>query len=437
MKGKQVFETLFSSTMSHPPRRTSMKTAKGKNSSRTSVSSLTTAEKTQSNNDSEAADKTDNQQTVSNNRASSILGDFSPVASRSKSESVTQNRLGRNTDTPPDESSCHRDNSENSVTVQESQCSQQQLFDSEQTSTITAKEILAAVYANGAAIQTVNISVEKLHASVFEFQLENEKMKKEIEQRKKKEEELYTELQAVKRQAELANERSNQVEQYDRNYNVRIFHVHEPQDETAEQCEETVLKLFHSKLGLRHIQKSDIDAVHRLGQRKENSTRSIIVRFISRKTRNEVLANRRKLKQSYGKSTVIVEDLTKQNYQLYCFARDSSVAQKVWTNKGKTIIKAVNGKIKHIRQKSDLTDPSLRQNTHHTSRSTKLSDKERPSESAATGVRHQNAKESSRKSQLRRDSDTSLRSSIPDSETDSQHESEAEIEENAAETIWT
>ena len=45
------------------------------------------------------------------------------------------------------------------------------LFDS----VTAANEILAAVRANGTAIEKVNTSVEKLHAAVFELQVENEK----------------------------------------------------------------------------------------------------------------------------------------------------------------------------------------------------------------------------------------------------------------------
>ena len=87
-------------------------------------------------------------------------------------------------------------------------------------------------------------------------------------------------------------------------------------------------------MNLRHIRKRDLDAVHRLGGKKAGITRGIIVRFVSRKTRDEVIANMRKLKKKDGKSVVIVEDLTKRNDHLYNVARDDPVVKLCWTVRG-------------------------------------------------------------------------------------------------------
>lgn len=297
--------------------------------------------------------KTDNGSRVSTtSKDSSILDHFHSMATRSRSASVTSSEAVGD------------------VTLNESdrpvQLESSQLFDPEgessQSGAITARVLLQAIHANGANISNLKDTVEKLCATVITLQTENDKMKKELEERKKNEKELHAELVSVRHRAELADEKANFLEQYGRNYNIRIFHLDEPENETQEECEDTVLKLLHTKLGLMHVKKSDFDAVHRLGQKKENNTRGVIVRFISRKIRSEVLSNRRKLKQSgrLGKSVVITEDLTKRNYQLFCFARDSDVAERAWSTQGKILIKAKNGKIKHIRQKSDLEDPTLR-----------------------------------------------------------------------------
>ena len=106
-----------------------------------------------------------------------------------------------------------------------------------------------------------------------------------------------------------------------------MYYLEEPDNETAAQCEDSVLKVFHDKMTLRHIRKQDLDAVHRLDGKKAGTSRGIIVRFVSRKTRDEVIANRRKLKKKDGKSLVIVEDLTKRNYHLYNVARDDPVVK--------------------------------------------------------------------------------------------------------------
>ena len=113
-------------------------------------------------------------------------------------------------------------------------------------------------------------------------------------------------------------------------------------------------------MNLRHIRKQDLDAVHRLGVKKAGTTRGIIVRFVSRKTRDEVIANRRKLKKKDGKSVVIVEDLTKGNYHLCNVARDDPVVKLCWTVRGKIFVKAHSGKIIEIKLKADLQNPRLK-----------------------------------------------------------------------------
>jgi len=48
----------------------------------------------------------------------------------------------------------------------------------------------------------------------------------------------------------------------------------------------------------------DIDVVHRLGKLKKNKTPNIIVRYVSRKTRNNIYKERKKLKNTdAGKPT--------------------------------------------------------------------------------------------------------------------------------------
>ena len=113
-------------------------------------------------------------------------------------------------------------------------------------------------------------------------------------------------------------------------------------------------------MNLRHIRKQDLDALHRLGGKNAGITRGIIVRFVSRKTRDEVITNRRKLKKKRRKSVVNVEDLTKRNSHLYNVARDDPVVKLCWTVRGKIFVKAYNGKIIEIKSKPDLQDPRLK-----------------------------------------------------------------------------
>ena len=66
-----------------------------------------------------------------------------------------------------------------------------------------------------------------------------------INQRFKQIEEKQTEL---KTSSKLGYERSYQNEQYQRNYNVRIYGVPDEENETSEKCEEKLLNIFKDKL---------------------------------------------------------------------------------------------------------------------------------------------------------------------------------------------
>ena len=74
---------------------------------------------------------------------------------------------------------------------------------------------------------------------------------------KVKQEELLSTGEVLKLKAERAYHRSNENEQYSRNYNLRIYNINEPKDETPRQCEEKVLQLFHDRLGMKNITTKD------------------------------------------------------------------------------------------------------------------------------------------------------------------------------------
>ena len=75
-----------------------------------------------------------------------------------------------------------------------------------------------------------------------------------------------------------------------------------------------------------NISQDDIDIAHRLGKSKTNKTLNIIVRFVSRRTRNNIYKESRKLKSNApGKPTservFINKNLTKRNKHLFSLAK--------------------------------------------------------------------------------------------------------------------
>ncbi|XP_076449959.1 flavin-containing monooxygenase 1-like [Babylonia areolata] len=102
--------------------------------------------------------------------------------------------------------------------------------------------------------------------------------------------------------------------------------------------------LFTSKLGVA-VTEADIEAAHRTGSRTPQHTRPrpMIVRFLSRRKKDEVLANRRKLKGNPQKIS-IAEDLTSLNFKLLKEAKEHSATLDAWSSRGKIFAKIKNGK---------------------------------------------------------------------------------------------
>ncbi len=86
------------------------------------------------------------------------------------------------------------------------------------------------------------------------------------------------------------------------------------------------------------IIKRGISTAHRLGTRKQDKTRPITVRFMSRRKRAELMRNKSKLKDADGYEDVFIsEDLTCMRYKLSLYAKDK--CQHTFIREGKVICK--------------------------------------------------------------------------------------------------
>ena len=143
--------------------------------------------------------------------------------------------------------------------------------------------------AKGANISKLVQSVEELCAAVFTLQVDNEQLRKEVAEAKKREEKLKSELAEVRFTVGLADQWSEGLSNYIQQNNIRMYGIQERNSgnpgnaETLEECEVKVLSLFRDKLQL-NIKKEDIEAVHQLGRKQQMGTPcGIIVHFVSRR----------------------------------------------------------------------------------------------------------------------------------------------------------
>ena len=138
----------------------------------------------------------------------------------------------------------------------------------------------------------------------------------------------------------------NDLEQYGRRFNLRIFGV--PLKE-GDDYKETVVSLCQSSLGMDDLNKNDIENAHPLPPNKPSSSSphsrdppmksTMIVRFKSRATRDDILRKRKQLKNS---GISIAEDLTSCNARLLKRLHNDDSVSDSWTVNGKVYCKFKN-----------------------------------------------------------------------------------------------
>ena len=210
-------------------------------------------------------------------------------------------------------------------------------------------------------LDSLSDTVERLQGEIFDLQENNKKLTKELEDYRQRETEMKSQVEEAKFDAKLAEQRSNQNEQYSRLWNLKILFNPEKSgkaQDTPEESEKEALHVFHDLLGLRHITPEHLDAVHRGGEKREGRTRPIIVRFVSQKTRLEVLRKWWKLKGSDPK-VVIIKDLTRSNYQLFLLASEHLGTLRGWSKDGKIFVQLLDFKIFKIEKLTDLSKLSF------------------------------------------------------------------------------
>jgi hypothetical protein len=114
--------------------------------------------------------------------------------------------------------------------------------------------------------------------------------------------------------------------------------------ESHQQVENSVLSLCRDTLGVK-IQPGDISIAHRLKAGPKDRVRPIIVRFNSRRVRNDVYAAKKELRQSNTSTAeriFISEHLTKDASDLFYEARKLLKEKKIfaaWTQSGQVFVR--------------------------------------------------------------------------------------------------
>jgi hypothetical protein len=129
-----------------------------------------------------------------------------------------------------------REMSGSDSTMQASQASQLLFSSSPVQREVTMNDIMAKLETNSGKMDKIMTYMEKLESSLLQLQIENEELKVKYSEMKREGASVRDTAVSARHVAQTADERSNDNEQYCRNYNVRIYNVSENKEETVQQC---------------------------------------------------------------------------------------------------------------------------------------------------------------------------------------------------------
>ena len=146
-----------------------------------------------------------------------------------------------------------------------------------------------------------------------------------------------SDLQSLCTKLKYENDR---LEQYSRRESIRIFGIKEAADgrEDNRVLEDKVLRILNDT-GAR-VHAGDISVMHRIGKRNQGQSqrqgpRPVIVRFISRNKKSEILHMKKNLKNRDGYADVFIfEDVTRLRSKLLYFVKNLPDVGRAWTKDG-------------------------------------------------------------------------------------------------------
>jgi hypothetical protein len=138
----------------------------------------------------------------------------------------------------------------------------------------------------------------------------------------------------------------DRLEQYGRRNSIRIRGIQEPDNTNTEITDAEVIKLA-TQLQV-PITQSDINRSHRVGIKRDQQSRDILVKFVSHNVKVQFMMSRMKLK---GSGIYINEALTRTRAQLFSQTRALKRQKKIqdtWTKTGAIFVKLLDGDIKKV-----------------------------------------------------------------------------------------
>lgn len=183
------------------------------------------------------------------------------------------------------------------------------------------------------ALNTAHFMQQVLPVIVTSVALAVGEYMSKVLERRKDDAPSHHHIKALQRNVLLLKYENDRQEQYSRQETMRIMGLKEEQ---GEDVEKKVLEVF-KEVGA-SVTSEDISVVHRTGQRKKGA-RHVLVRFISRKKKREVMKNRKNLKDKEAfKQVYLNDDMTALRSRLMAYIKDSGKFGRVWASEGRVFV---------------------------------------------------------------------------------------------------
>ena len=215
----------------------------------------------------------------------------------------------------------------------------------------------------------MQMNMQKFEFDLFELKDKYDESVKRTESLEETVESLKEKLKLEEYKNSILMARNNDLEQYSRRNNIRVFGIVDSERETADKSEKLVTDLLKKKLSI-DIAPSKIQIAHRAGKFTSGGNRSIIMQFVNRKEKQNIMKVRKNLK---GTGISIAEDLTPLNVRRLSDLKKLDAVESAWSSQGKLFAKK-SGRPEMVREiashmliNENIFDPnqarSLRQQT--------------------------------------------------------------------------
>ena len=154
-------------------------------------------------------------------------------------------------------------------------------------------------------------------------------------------------IQDIETQLRQVQKSVNNIEQYLRVNNIEIVGLPDPTENQSH--EEVILEAINSLENLAYkVTRDDIDISHPIPTRRRDGKKLAVCRFLSRKTKIDVLGAKKKARDfKYNNSIIYInEHLSPENRRLFAEAskkRKDLNFKFIWTNNGITYVRKEEG----------------------------------------------------------------------------------------------